>query len=98
LKLVSVLATTKELLLRSKNEGWPDENPNDIAMEIDKTISHVFEPEQNHLPKFALILYTPTGPIQEIAISNGWHDAYMALSEEYDNLEYLIREDDPRNV
>ena len=98
LKLLSVLATTKELLLRSKNEGWPDENPNEAAQEIDKVISHIFEPKKNPLPQFALILYTPTGPIQEIAMSNGWHDAYLALSEEYDNLEYLINENKSRNV
>ena len=98
LRLLSVLAVTKELLLRSKNEGWPDESPNEAAQEIDRIISHVFEPQQNPLPQFALILYAPTGPIQEIAMSNGWHDAYLALSEEYDRLEYLICEDKERNA
>jgi hypothetical protein len=93
LKLLSVLSTTKEFLLRSKYEGWPDEKPNDTALEIDKIISHILHPEQNPLPKFASILYLPTGSIQEIAMSNGWHDAYMSLSEEYDDLAYLIKED-----
>jgi hypothetical protein len=93
LKLLTVLSTTKEFLLRSKYEGWPDEKPNDTAIEIDKIISHIFHPEQNPLPKFVSILYLPTGPIQEIAMSNGWHDAYMSLSEEYDDLAYLIKEE-----
>jgi hypothetical protein len=92
LRLLSVLATTKELLLRSNSEGWSDENPNEAAQEIDKLISHLFEPKQNPLPEFALILFSPTGPIQEIAMANGWHDAYMALSEEYNSLEHLIKE------
>ncbi|UCD88619.1 MAG: hypothetical protein JSW04_09090 [Desulfobacterales bacterium] len=98
LKLLSVLSTTKELLLRSKNEGWPDEEPSEFAIEIDKIISHIFNPKENPLPEFASILYAPTGPIQEIAMSNGWHGAYIALSEEYDNLEYLIREEKIKNV
>lgn len=98
LKLLSVLATTKELLLRSKNEGWPDEKPDELASEIDKIISHLFDPAKNSLPKFAQILYAPTGPIQEVAMSNGWHEAYMALSEEFDSLEYLISEDKAKNV
>ena len=93
LRLLSVLATTKELLLRSETEGWPDEDPNEVAQAIDKIISHIMEPKQNPLQKFSSILYAPTGPIQEIAIANGWHNAYLTLSEEFDELEYLIKND-----
>jgi hypothetical protein len=30
--LLTVLSTTKEFLLRSKYERWPDEKPNDTAL------------------------------------------------------------------
>jgi hypothetical protein len=98
LKLLSVLATTKELLLRSKKEGWADEKPDEMVLEINKIISHLIDPGQNHLPEFAQIIYAPTGPIQEIAMSNGWVDEYMSLSAEFDDLEYLINKDKSENL
>lgn len=93
LKLLSVLATTKELLLRSEDEGWPDEDPSEVAQEVGALISHVLEPDNSPLPEHALALFAPTGPIQEIAISNDWHSAFMALSEEYDGLESILNAD-----
>ena len=89
-KLVSILADTKELVLRSKYHGWLDVNPEEVAHEIDDLISHILQPSQFPLPEFTLALFAPTGPIQEVAIANRWHDAYMILSEEFDNLVYLI--------
>jgi hypothetical protein len=90
LKLLSVLATTKELLLRSETDGWPVESSVEATETVDGAISHVLDPRANPLPKFALIYYAPTGPIQEIAMANGWHDVYLVLSAEYDKLAYLI--------
>jgi hypothetical protein len=90
LKLVSVLSTTKELLLRSAREGWPDEDPTQVAQELDEIISHVLRPDSCPVPKHALIDFAPTGPVQEIAMANGWHDAYLVLSEEYDALKHLL--------
>jgi hypothetical protein len=93
LKLLSVLAATKELLLRSKEEGWADEKPDEMVLEINKTISYLIDPDQSIRPDIAKIMFAPTGPIQEIAMSNGWVDEYMALSAEFDDLEYLINKD-----
>ncbi len=93
LKLLSVLATTKELLLRSKEEGWAGEKPNGMVLEINKIISHLIDPDHSNLPDIAKIMFGPTGPIQEISLSNGWVDEYMALSAAFDDLEYLINKD-----
>ncbi len=93
LKLLSVLATTKELLLRSDREGWPDENPKEAAENLDRIISHLLDPNGCPLPEFATVYYAPTGPIQEIAINNGWHDTYMALANEYDKIMDLLMKD-----
>ncbi|MEH6631534.1 MAG: hypothetical protein V7776_11930 [Halopseudomonas aestusnigri] len=90
-KLITILATTKELLSRSTVQGWPDEDPIEITGLVNETISHVLKPEANPLPEYATILFIVTGPIQEIAISNGWHDAYLLLATEYDDLEYLLK-------
>ena len=64
-----------------------------MVLEINKIISHLIDPDQSNLPDIAKIMFGPTGPIQEIAMSNGWVDEYMALSAEFDDLEYLINKD-----
>jgi len=92
LKLLAILSTTKELLLRSPVDGWPDESPIEAAEDIDKMIAFLLEPDKTTLPRFATTFYAPTGPIQEIAMQNGWHNAYMALADEFDVLEYLLHE------
>jgi hypothetical protein len=80
-ELLAVLSTTKELVLKSKNDGWPDVSPIDTALEIDELIAYILNPEKNTIPEYASILYAPTGSLQEIAMSNGWHDDYLSLSE-----------------
>jgi len=90
LKLTSVLATTYVLLLNSAKEGWPDEKPQEAAYTAEQMIGHVFDPERE-LPKNWQILFAPTGPAQEIAMSNGWHDAYLKLAAQFDDLAYLLK-------
>ena len=53
-------------------------------------IAHLFDSAIT-LPEYWSILFAPTGPIQEIAISNGWHDPYMKLAEEFDKLAHLLK-------
>lgn len=31
------------------------------------------------------VLFAPTGPIQEVAISSGWGDEFLALAEKFDS-------------
>lgn len=93
LKLLSILSMTKEFLIRSKNEGWQDKQPSEIVQEVSNIISYLLDSGDNYLSELTSILYAPTGPIQEIALSNGWGEAYMLLAEEYDKLKYLIKKD-----
>ena len=60
--------------------------------EISALISHLLNPKKEGFPKNASVLYLPTGPIQEIAMANGWHEEYMKLSQGYDGLKYLLEE------
>ncbi|MEZ4442294.1 MAG: hypothetical protein R3B72_24580 [Polyangiaceae bacterium] len=39
--------------------------------------------EQGHEPSLG-VLFAPTGPMQELAISSGWGEAFLALAERYD--------------
>lgn len=89
-QLVSVLTQVRELLLRSRNEGWPDECPKEAAGVVGGMIMHLESPENNPLPEFASIYFSPTGVIQEIAMANSWSSEYLALSSDFDSLRYLI--------
>ncbi|MBT7444943.1 MAG: hypothetical protein HN790_13380 [Methylococcales bacterium] len=91
LKLIATLSATKTFLLHSPNDGWPDEDPMEAAEVIDKMILNVLDASRNPMPEFASIYYSPTGPLQEIAMSNGWHEHYMALAAEYSKLAYLFQ-------
>ena len=93
LKLVTVLSTTYVLLQNSTEEGWPDEKPAEAAHMVERMIAHLFDPARP-LPEFWQVLFAPTGPAQEIAMNNGWHDAYMKLSSEFDRLDYLLKQSD----
>jgi hypothetical protein len=91
LRLISIMATTHTFLLRSTEEGWPDENAQKTAQGVIEVIAHLFD-STSPLPDYWLILFAPTGPIQEIAIANKWHETYMKLATEFDGLVYLLKE------
>jgi hypothetical protein len=86
-QMLAVLRATRTLLAQSREIGWPDEDPGECTEFIDKMIAHVTAPDSSAPPQFSCIQFAPTGPIQEIAMSNGWHDAYIELASEFDRLE-----------
>lgn len=91
LRLMAILATIKILLTRSKEDGFGLERPSDIEQQIDEIIDSVFFKSGKRLPKYWSILFAPTGPIQEVAIANGWSEIYLKLSEEFDRLERILK-------
>ncbi len=82
-----ILAKTLALVITSKNSGWPDEQPDECAETLRRMIDFVTDPQPGKCPEFAAIQFLPTGPIQEIAMANGWHDAYPMLADAYDKSE-----------
>ena len=34
--------------------------------------------------------FAPTGPLQEISISNGWSEMFLKLAEQYDKTSYVF--------
>jgi len=91
LNMLAVLGATRALVVQSGYEGWPDRQPDKCGVVLDQMMAHIINPKKNVCPKYASIQFMPTGPIQEIAISNGWHDSYMELSTEYDALETELK-------
>jgi hypothetical protein len=91
LKLLSVLSTTYVLLQYSAEEGWPEEKPVVAAYLAERIILCLLDSTRD-LPDDWQILFAPTGPAQEISMANGWHEAYMKLAEEFDELAFLLKD------
>jgi hypothetical protein len=87
MQMLAVLGATRALVAQSPRLGWEDVAPAECVAILDQMMAHLSKPAENAVPKYASILFAPTGPIQDIAISDGWHEAYMSLSEEYDRLD-----------
>jgi hypothetical protein len=85
LKLFPVLSSIKVLLeLVSKNDGWSFESPEKTLEILNKAIAFYLDPELNDFPEKLSTQFGPTGPLQEISISNGWSEIYLKMAEQYD--------------
>ena len=91
MQMLAALGATRALVSMSLKDGWSDESPKECAEVLDKMMTHMINPDENSLPDSGFIQFAPTGPIQEIAISNGWDDEYMELSTQYDKLEKKLK-------
>jgi hypothetical protein len=83
--IAAVLKTTLELVKHSIHPGWPDEDPAACAQVLQEMLACI---EGGHpCPKYANVQFAPTGPIQEIAIANDWHDRYLVLADAFDQIQ-----------
>jgi hypothetical protein len=87
-ELSDVLREARALLALPGNcfdwSSWADA---DAALhEIDAVIATL---DANRLPsrRVVRVLFAPTGPIQEVSISSGWADEFLALSDRFDRAE-----------
>ena len=84
-KLIEVLKTAREFILRPENDfawsGWDDAQ--DALEEFDALTARLMK---NSLPsRLELsVLFAPTGPVQELSVSSGWGDEFLALAIEFD--------------
>jgi hypothetical protein len=87
-KLIEILQATRALVARPDNEfmysGWEDAD--EALAAIDGHIARVKSGEPFRFGDIS-ILYAPTGALQDLSISSGWSDQYMALASEIDGLE-----------
>jgi len=84
-ELLDVLRETRAILARSDNDFlWSSWEDADAALtEVEGLIERI---EAGRLPYRITIsvLFTVSGPIQEIALSSGWGDEFLALAERCD--------------
>ncbi len=84
-ELTEVLRTARALLaLPDNNFDWSSWRDAGAALaEVDKLISVL---EGGRLPsRLTLsVLFAPTGPMQEVSLSSGWADAFLALADRFD--------------
>jgi hypothetical protein len=84
-ELLHILIDARDLLARSENcfdwSSWEDSD--EAFREIDDLMATI---EIDLLPsKLALsVLFAPTGPMQEVSISSGWADEFLALASRFD--------------
>lgn len=84
-KLIAVLGEARELLALPGNDfvwsSW--DNAADALHEIDGLIREITAGE---LPKRStlVVLFLPTGPIQEVSLSSGWGQEFLRLATKFD--------------
>jgi hypothetical protein len=80
--LLAVLRETRALLALPGNDftwsSWDDQVA--ALREID---AHIAALERGVVPRMA-VLYAPTGPLQEVSLSSGWGDRFLALATRFE--------------
>lgn len=83
--MIEVLRETRQFLSRPDNDfAWSSWEDAPAALrEIDGIISRI---ESGQMPKRIEIevLFAPTGPIQEVSLSSGWGQEFLALASRFD--------------
>jgi hypothetical protein len=91
MKLFAVLSSAKVLLeAAGKNDGWSFETAGESLQVINDAIAFFLNPADNKLPEDISMQFAPTGPLQEIAISNGWSEMFLKLAEQYDKCSHSL--------
>ena len=85
-ELRTVLEQARALLALPDNDfAWSRwENADEALRDIDRFIALLQSgvlPERGDLT----ILFAPTGAIQEVSLSSGWADAFLALASRFDD-------------
>jgi len=82
--LLAVLDDVRAALRRPDNDfSWSSFGDMDAALsEIDGLVAKIRFDEP--VPVLLRVLFAPTGPIQEVALSSGWGDEFLALADRFD--------------
>ncbi len=81
--LIGVLREARDLVARPDNDfTWSSWVDTDHALgEIDFLLAAV----RDRKSISASVVFAPTGPLQELALSSGWGDAFLALADRFDD-------------
>ena len=89
--LIHVLESTLELINLPDNDfcwsSWG--NQEDAVKEVIGLIDIL---KNGGIPERikVSVLFAPTGPLQEVSLSSGWAEAFIKVSEKYDQVEELL--------
>lgn len=81
--LLAVLDEVRNLLARPDNDfSWSSFLDAEAALaEVDGLAARL---RAGKAPATLTVLFAPTGPIQETALSSGWGDEFLVLAERFD--------------
>ena len=84
--LLRVLRDTRALLARPDNNfSWSSFGSAESALkEIDAWIDRVSIDATSDMHELRL-LFSATGPIQEVTLSSGWGEAFLELADQFDD-------------
>jgi hypothetical protein len=81
--LLLVLREVAELVRRPTNDftwsSWRDAD--DALAELEGARASI---EAGKAPSSLSVVFAPTGPLQELSLSSGWGDEFVALAERFD--------------
>lgn len=82
--LLAVLEDMRALLERPNNDfSWSSFGEVDAALSEVKDLAAKVRPGEP-APLMLQVLFAPTGPLQEVALSSGWAHEYLALADRFD--------------
>ena len=84
-QLADVLRETIAWLSRPENDfAWSSWD--DAKAAVSEISAHIATLDAGKLPPELdlVVLFAPTGPIQEVSLSSGWGDDFLELSERFD--------------
>jgi hypothetical protein len=83
--LLDIFHRTRDLVALPQNDfswsSWRDAE--DALEEIDSIISRLQNDELPDTSEMS-VLFAPTGPMQELALSSGWGNRFLGLASEFD--------------
>ncbi len=82
--ILEILETITTKITDDSNVVWTRyDNPAQLRAELASYLEQLRTGDTSCLPKLSLN-FAPTGTFQDLAISNGWGDEYLALAEAFD--------------
>jgi hypothetical protein len=96
--LIDIVEITISFITDETNVIWADyDTPQDLLKNVKRDLKALENGDLARLDKLKNY-FLPTGTFQEVAISNGWSDEYLELSEEFDRLYNLIKSEQNKNI
>ena len=85
--VINLLVKIKELIRTLETDTvWSGfDTKEDLLKELDNHIQRFQNEDFSSIEKL-ISLFLPTGDLQEIALSSGWGEEYLAISKKFDDL------------